>query len=601
MMRIQTALAAVLLLFWAAGNMPVLSQPVLTHPLERPENPPPFHVPRSGERLDDGWWFAQELIDASPSRPDLFNAVPVGMDFSWNGRGFLATLHTVFWTTDGGSTWENLDHYPPPQWSSRFNFMRSPAYLSDLRIRRGVTTGIPNDSVYYTLYNTQTDAGRVHVLRWATTQYIPPVDTSYVFLVTEHWLTGLLIPNSMNAFAFEGLDGVVYHNDQLSSAYGWDTVQTDLGMTWASAFSEADSLLIGVGSHHWVSSDGGETWEVRPSADPLTDAAVSFFNRQKGIVGGGREDPVPLGWVRKTDDGGQTWSERMIQTDVPIRAVLMVTEDIFVAAGGLLESAEGKVWMSEDRGETWDLVLETDAEMLELAAGRVSGYYVDVAAAGVFPDFRGGVWKTRLAVPASSGAVLRAMPDTLDFGIVAAGEPYTRMTTLRNFGDAVIYLEDVTSGDAGFEPQVDFQTYQLDPDASYELDVIFSGDTAGVYEDILRVENNLGHLVEIYCRAEVSLGTDGRPGLMPERTSLRVWPNPGNARFRVQFELPKREEAVLNIYDINGRHAETLLSSVLPAGEHVISWNAASRASGIYFLRLEAGGQVRTNKVLLIK
>ena len=37
------------------------------------------------------------------------------------------------------------------------------------------------------------------------------------------------------------------------------------------------------------------------------------------------------------------------------------------------------------------------------------------------------------------------------------------------------------------------------------------------------------------------------------------------------------------------------------AGEHQLNWDASSLASGTYFARLQAGSEVRTQRMMLIK
>ena len=56
------------------------------------------------------------------------------------------------------------------------------------------------------------------------------------------------------------------------------------------------------------------------------------------------------------------------------------------------------------------------------------------------------------------------------------------------------------------------------------------------------------------------------------------------------------------IYDVQGRQVETLLNEYhMTAGSHSLKWNAATFASGIYFIRIQTpiGSDVR--KAYLIK
>jgi flagellar hook assembly protein FlgD len=62
----------------------------------------------------------------------------------------------------------------------------------------------------------------------------------------------------------------------------------------------------------------------------------------------------------------------------------------------------------------------------------------------------------------------------------------------------------------------------------------------------------------------------------------------------------------LAIYDVNGRLVVTLVDRVLQAGWHPIAWrHTDSRgtrvASGVYMVKLEALGEIRTQKLVLLR
>lgn len=57
----------------------------------------------------------------------------------------------------------------------------------------------------------------------------------------------------------------------------------------------------------------------------------------------------------------------------------------------------------------------------------------------------------------------------------------------------------------------------------------------------------------------------------------------------------------LRIYDITGRLTDILIGKRLEAGEHRVTFDGSSLASGVYFARLEAGKNVRTEKLMLLK
>ncbi|MBS1262781.1 MAG: Carboxypeptidase T [Calditrichaeota bacterium] len=78
-------------------------------------------------------------------------------------------------------------------------------------------------------------------------------------------------------------------------------------------------------------------------------------------------------------------------------------------------------------------------------------------------------------------------------------------------------------------------------------------------------------------------------------------PNPFNPSTRLEFELAEATEVTLAVYDILGREAATVVAGRLEAGPHARTLNLAGHASGVYFVRLDAGEFQRTRKVLLIR
>jgi hypothetical protein len=83
-------------------------------------------------------------------------------------------------------------------------------------------------------------------------------------------------------------------------------------------------------------------------------------------------------------------------------------------------------------------------------------------------------------------------------------------------------------------------------------------------------------------------------------------PNPFNPTTRIAFELPRDADVSLEIYSADGTLVRRLVSGAYPAGSHGVTWSGRDDAgievaSGIYFYRLRALGDVVTKKMVLIK
>ncbi|MBV6512364.1 MAG: hypothetical protein FMNOHCHN_01861 [Ignavibacteriaceae bacterium] len=89
-----------------------------------------------------------------------------------------------------------------------------------------------------------------------------------------------------------------------------------------------------------------------------------------------------------------------------------------------------------------------------------------------------------------------------------------------------------------------------------------------------------------------------------ELTLYQNYPNPFNAGTRISFALPHHlagERVTLSVYDVTGSLTDRLFDRAAEPGRHDIYWNGAERASGIYIIRLQGGGEMRVLRVILLK
>jgi len=89
--------------------------------------------------------------------------------------------------------------------------------------------------------------------------------------------------------------------------------------------------------------------------------------------------------------------------------------------------------------------------------------------------------------------------------------------------------------------------------------------------------------------------------LVPEFAQVSAYPNPFNSTTEITFEMPRATRAVLKVYDLLGRERTTLLDGFAQSGTTTVRWDAGEFASGIYFVRLAAGEEMVTRKVVLLK
>lgn len=85
-----------------------------------------------------------------------------------------------------------------------------------------------------------------------------------------------------------------------------------------------------------------------------------------------------------------------------------------------------------------------------------------------------------------------------------------------------------------------------------------------------------------------------------------VRPNPVSTMARLSFDLPVAQTVSLSVYDVQGHRVRTVASGRWEAGSHTVAWegldDAGHRvANGLYFVRFEAGGVARTQRLSWIR
>ncbi len=79
------------------------------------------------------------------------------------------------------------------------------------------------------------------------------------------------------------------------------------------------------------------------------------------------------------------------------------------------------------------------------------------------------------------------------------------------------------------------------------------------------------------------------------------YPNPFNPSTQIGFSLLTTHHTRLTVYDVLGREVAVLVNGVMQAGSHSVNFDASNITSGVYVYKLEAGGQVITKRMTLIK
>ena len=304
------------------------------------------------------------------------NVVFIDLSFADDSVGYAcAELGIAYKTTNSGTTWTRVMNLGfPYYWYGVSALSRERAIVSGFNNTEG--TGI---------YRWTTDGGST----W----------DSIVKLDTANWLSRADFADSLHGIISVGWNGGIWRTENGGrNSADWTYVQVDPARGWYEG-----NICYRADGHCWLtgitfcgSSDNGATWDVQHSADPVFDGGVWFSDTLHGWTGGGQISSPVSGWIHRTTDGGLTWSDRLIETPEPIRAVLFLNETLGFAVGGNHFSGVGAIYSTIDGGDSWRLDVNTGSEMKGIDY-QVVGDSIDLWCCGFNTSFTGCIYKTRIA------------------------------------------------------------------------------------------------------------------------------------------------------------------------------------------------------------
>jgi hypothetical protein len=171
----------------------------------------------------------------------------------------------------------------------------------------------------------------------------------------------------------------------------------------------------------------------------------------------------------------------------------------------------------------------------------------------------------------------------------------------------MIVLEN--SGAAGSAGALVYDDFPIDPAAQ----VIYYAFALSALSDQNQAEalvvNAVTHLLDKGLPTGVEDDPGDRAPSTPQIARLvGMAPNPFNGGTVVRIEMVHTGSAQLDIYDVRGRRVRRLSDDgrTLAPGLHEFPWDGRNNrghyvSSGVYFVRLSAGGEVESGKLVLVK
>jgi hypothetical protein len=112
-------------------------------------------------------------------------------------------------------------------------------------------------------------------------------------------------------------------------------------------------------------------------------------------------------------------------------------------------------------------------------------------------------------------------------------------------------------------------------------------------------------LKQIDCDGEYKYSPEARARVQStpaDRLVLNNFPNPFNPVTKIEFSVPERRFATLKVFNSVGQEVAALFGGQAEAGRlYSIAFDAAKLSGGVFFARLECGGESAMRKLIVMK
>jgi len=147
----------------------------------------------------------------------------------------------------------------------------------------------------------------------------------------------------------------------------------------------------------------------------------------------------------------------------------------------------------------------------------------------------------------------------------------------------------------------------IEPDNSEEIMITISSenlDPGTILTATLGLENNGREpLIEIPITLEVEVSVDSEDNsIIPTEFGIvGAYPNPFNAFTKINFDITVSGHVTASVYDLQGRNILTIIDTNMQAGSHSALIDGNLLSTGVYIVKLISGGDIATQKIVLIK
>lgn len=368
-------------------------------------------------------------------------------------------------------------------------------------------------------------------------------------------------------------------------------------------------------------SNGGQVWQRQNSNVTVKLEDVFFWDLQTGWIVG------DSGVIICTTDGGNNW---FLQTS-NVTSNLYKIEFLGFSGDpydGLIVGDRAAVVFTTNGGLAWNgnnyINLFGNRTINTAIFKEISRwlFFVETSPNNVlstiFLTINGGITWDTLSLP--------HIPLPLDiFSIVISGQEYFYWAACKNS-----FL--LTSTDGGFswriglidipDSTIDFKGITLDNDifklwavgkngkvvCSIDSGMTWQTISSGVSTDLNEVSFpalNKGWAVGDYgiiIHYNTTTSINETINFVIEELKVQdPYPNPFNPTTTIEYQIDKRQKIIIDIFNVIGQKAAHLVNEIKEPGTYMEIIDGSDLTSGLYFCRIQAGENVVTKKLILLK
>jgi hypothetical protein len=183
--------------------------------------------------------------------------------------------------------------------------------------------------------------------------------------------------------------------------------------------------------------------------------------------------------------------------------------------------------------------------------------------------------------------------------------PSQKPPTTLNIDSALIYHPDELTADSNFKYyEYEYIVKNLLPEKLYYI-AVTAFDYGWPQAGIGSLQSPLQKSIDsAYTNALTDVADDAR--LAESFKLYQNHPNPFNSATTISFDLPRRENVTLTIYNMLGQVVKEFAMGEKPAGSYSVRWDGADQhnhsvASGVYLYKIKAGNFEDRKKLTLLK